>query len=177
MLAEVDLPPVAGVRLPWVGTQPRRAMSNIADTSCDKTEFSGGGITHNLTRSFVIPGAKLPAQFGLTETVGTLPAPRAKAFVSRVRARMDSCAERQLGTDVVRIAHRVSGDRELAVWRVTTEITDKRSVTFLMGVVREDTAVAQVGFVPHLAVSMGPDAFVALVERAGQRLPAMPAPG
>ena len=32
MLTEVDLPPVPGVDRPWVGTEPRRAMSNVAAT-------------------------------------------------------------------------------------------------------------------------------------------------
>ena len=177
MLAEVDLPPVATIDRPWVGTEARRAMANVADTRCDQTEFNQRGITHALTRSFVIPGARLPAQFGLTETVGTMPANQARAFVDRVRSRIATCPDRDLGTDVVRLVHLVTPDRDVSVWRVTTEISDERSVTFLMGVARDGTAVAQVGFVPHLNVTMGPDAFVALVQRAAERLTRMPPPG
>ena len=176
MLSEVDLPPVARVMRPWVGTEPRRALTNVAATSCDRADFDQKPITHNVTRSFVIPGAKLPPQFGLTETVGTLAAPRARAFIARIRDRMASCAERDLGTDVVRLTHLVTPARDLSVWRVTTELSDERSVTFLMGVARDGTAVAQIGFVPQLKVTMGPDAFVALVERAAERLPQMPPP-
>jgi hypothetical protein len=50
-------------------------------------------------------------------------------------------------------------------------------VTYLMGIVRRGTAVGQVGFVPEPDVTMGSGDFVDLVERAGERLPAMPAPG
>ncbi len=46
----------------------------------------------------------------------------------------------------------------------------------MMGVVRAGTAVGQVGFVPYRTVTMGPDAFVALVRRAAERLPQMPPP-
>ena len=46
-----------------------------------------------------------------------------------------------------------------------------------MGIVRHGTAVAQVGFVPDAKMTMAQDVFVALVERAAQRLPAMPSPG
>ncbi len=176
MIGEVDLPPVARVMRPWVGTEPRKALTNVAATSCDGADFDQPAISHNVTRSFVIPGTRLPDEFGLTETAGTMAAPRARAFVKRIRARMDSCPERDLGTEVSRLTHSVAPARDLSVWRVTTELSDKRSVTFLMGVVRDGTAVAQVGFVPFRRVTMGPDAFVALVRRAAERLPEMPSP-
>lgn len=177
MLAEVDLPPVATITKPWVGTEARKATTNVADTRCDQTEFNQRGITQALTRSFLIPGTRLPAAFGLTETVGTMPVKRARAFVSRVRSRMSTCPDKDLGTDVSRLMNLVTPARDVSVWRVTTEVSDDRSVTFLMGVVRDRTAVAQVGFVPHRNVTMGTNAFVALVERAAERLTRMPPPG
>ncbi len=176
MLAEVDLPPVDGVPRPWVGTEPRRAMDNDASTSCDNADFRAEPMSNNVTRTFVIPGSKLPAQFGLTQTVGTMRAPRAKAFVEEIRSRMAACPDKSLGSDVRQVAHRAGPDRDLSVWHVTTELSDDTSVSFLMGVVREGTAIAQVGFVPDGDVTMAPGAFIALVERAGQRLPAMPRP-
>jgi DNA-directed RNA polymerase specialized sigma24 family protein len=178
MLSEVDLPPVSRVMKPWVGTEPRRATVNVAATGCDNTAFTGKDMSNNLTRSFVIPGANLPAAFGITETVGTLHGVRARAFVNTVRSKVDACPKRDkgLGTEVTQLAHRQSTTRDMTVWRLTTEIDDKHSVTYLMGIVREGTAVGQVGFVPEPGVTMGPDAFVALVTRAGERLPAMPPP-
>jgi hypothetical protein len=178
MLAEVDLPPVTRVKQPWVGTEPRRASVNVAATGCDNTAFTGKQISNNLTRSFVIPAAKLPAAFGITETVGTLRQARAQAFVAEVRRELDACPDRDMGldTEVTRLAHRQSKARDLTVWRLTTELDDRRSVTYLMGIVREGTAVGQVSFVPDSGVTMGTGAFVALVERAGERLPAMPPP-
>jgi hypothetical protein len=176
MLVEVDLPPIVGVPRPWVGTQPRRAMDNDASTSCDDADFNIRGMSNNVTRTFVIPGAAVPPQFGLTQTVGTMPAKNAKAFVESVRTRMAACPDKELGTEVTRVAHRTGADRDLSVWHVTTELSDDRSVSFLMGIVREGTAVAQVGFVPDIDVTMAPGAFIALAERAAQRLPAMPRP-
>jgi DNA-directed RNA polymerase specialized sigma24 family protein len=178
MLAEVDLPPVSRVMKPWVGTEPRRASVNVAATACDNTAFTGKQMSNNLTRSFVIPTASLPAAFGITETVGTLPAARARAFVGDVRRQLEACPDRDrgLGTEVKQLAHRQSKARDLTVWRLTTELDDRRTVTYLMGIVREGTAVGQVGFVPDPGVTMGPGDFVALVSRAGERLPAMPPP-
>jgi DNA-directed RNA polymerase specialized sigma24 family protein len=178
MLSEVDLPPVTRVMKPWVGTEPRRASVNVAATGCDNTSFTGKQVSNNLTRSFVIPGAKLPAAFGITQTVGTLPPARARAFVADVRRELDACPDRNrgLGTDVARLAHRDTASRDLTVWRLTTELDDNRSVTYLMGIVREGTAVGQVTFVPEPGVTMPPGAFIGLVTRAGERLPAMPPP-
>ena len=60
-----------------------------------------------------------------------------------------------MGTDVVRVAS-VEEDRDLTVWHVTTEISDDQSVDYLMGVVRDGTSVAQVGFVPAPHVASRP---------------------
>lgn len=170
MLSEFDLPPAAGVQRPWAGTTPRQALRNLAATGCDTSRFHGGGWSHDATRTFLVPGASLAPAFGLTETVGRLPEPKARAFVDGVRSRLASCSDRQLGTKVVRMA----GDRDMTVWRVRTEVTDKRTVTFFMGVIRRGGAVAQVGFVPDGLHTMTTPQFAAVVRRAGQRLDAMP---
>jgi len=176
MLAEVDLPPAKGVDEPWVGTEPRKATDNAAATGCDQTTFSGGGMSNALTRTFVVPEAKLPAEFGLTETVGTLPRKQAGAFVDDVRTRLSRCEDKQMGTDVTKLRDVQRGDTDLRVWRVTAEVTDERSISFLMGVVRDGTAVAQVGFVPVKGVTISEDDFQRLTQRALDRLGAMPDP-
>lgn len=177
MLVEVDLPPVEGVSRPWVGTEPRKAMDNDASTRCDRADFTGKPMSHNVTRTFVIPQAtRLPPQFGITQTVGTLPLPRARAFVAEIRRRMAACPDNDLGTKVTRSGHLDQKRRDLSVWNVRTEISDEETVSFQMGIVREGTAVSQIGFVPHQGVSMAPGAFMSLVRRALDRLSAMPPP-
>ena len=176
MLTEVDLPPVPGVDRPWVGTEPRRAMSNVAATPCDRADFSSPPMTDNVTRTFVIPGSRLPAQFGLTATVGSLPSGRAAAFADGIRARMAACPDKDLGTKVTALQQVRTARTDLSVWRVRTEISDQSSVVFLMGIARRDTSVTQVGFVPGGEVTLGPDTFAAVVRRALDRLSAMPPP-
>jgi hypothetical protein len=56
------------------------------------------------------------------------------------------------------------------MWRVTVEINDQQTVTYLMGVVRRGSTVAQLGFIPGRDVTIGPDPFEALLLRAGERL-------
>jgi DNA-directed RNA polymerase specialized sigma24 family protein len=169
MLSEFDLPPVTGIDVPWTGTTPRQALQNVAATGCDQSSFHGPGWTHDATRTFLIPGQHLSAAFGLTETVGRLPDPKAQAFVNGVRAKLASCADRDPGTKVQRLA---SGPT-MTAWRVRTQVTDKQTVTFFMGIARAGGAVAQVGFVPDGSHTMTTAQFVALVGRAGDRLDAM----
>lgn len=170
MLSELDLPAVAGVSQPWVATSAGRATTNAAATGCDKSSFVGGRWQHGTTRSFLVPDAHLPASFGITETVGRLPEPSAASFLRGVRATLASCPHRQLGTKVQALGSGPSW----SVWRVRTEVTKQQTLTMYMGVVRSGGAVAQVGFVPDGTDTLSTADFVALVQRAGQRLSAMP---
>jgi hypothetical protein len=166
MLSEFDLPPASGLTKPWVGTTPKRALRNVAATGCDRSSFHGGGWRHSATRSFLVPEGHLAATFGITETVGRLPDTKAKAFVDGVRTKLASCPDRELGTKVVRLG----GGPKMTAWRVRTQVTDKQTVTFLMGIIRAGGGVAQVGFVPDGRHTMSAAAFLALVRRAGERL-------
>jgi DNA-directed RNA polymerase specialized sigma24 family protein len=171
LLIEADLPPVPGIAQPWVGTKPRKAKQNIAATRCDDADFSGPEFSEAWTRSFVIPAAvELPPEFGLAETVGALPPKQAQAFVDDIRDKLRACPDEDLGTEVERLANEESGPRDLTVWRLTVEVSEKRSVRYLMAVVREGNAVAQLTFVPSGDVSMGPDAFITLAHRAQERV-------
>jgi hypothetical protein len=175
MLGEFDLPPVATVRLPWVGTDPHRAMHNLAATGCDATSFHQRGMTRNMTRSFVVPGSRMPSVFGLTQSVARLPERgAAAAVVAGIRKDLTTCPDRKLGTKVSRIAETASGPEEMAVWHITTEISDQQSVTYLMGIARHGDAITQVGFVPSGNATMTSAAFVALMKRSQERLDTLP---
>ncbi len=175
LLASVDLPMVPKVSRPWVGTEAREARDNVAATTCDRTDFAVDPVRSNVTRTFLIPDARLPATFGVTETAGTLPSDaQARAFVATIRRKMDSCSDRDLGADVTGLGSSEEKDGEHAVWRVTVEISDQESVTYLMGVVRRGSTVAQIGFVPGRDITIGPDPFEELLLRAGERLSYLP---
>ena len=62
------------------------------------------------------------------------------------------------------------------MWRLTVEISDQQTVTYLMGITRTGTAVGQIGFVPAAGVTITSDDFIGLVERAQARLVHMPPP-
>ena len=171
MLDEVDLPPVAGVAQPWLATTPRPATKNLAATRCDQAVFHRKGVTGDLTRSYVIPAAKLPAQFGLTETVGSFGTRKAATrFVAETRTALGACQKKDLSTKVSLVENSTSTIRDLTTWRLNVEISKRSSVVFLMAILREGDNVAQIGFVPSGSATLSDEAFVALTHRAAERL-------
>lgn len=174
MLAAVDLPPVTNARGPWVGTDPERARTNFASTRCDNTRFDGQGLKHNLTRTFLFPANTQVDTFGLTQTVATMPEKRAREFVDEVRDRIRRCAQANLGTTVQPMLQRSRGQQEITVWDLDIEISDSRSVEFLMAIMRDGKAVSQLGFTPDQGMTMTRADFTAVADRALDRLSDLP---
>jgi DNA-directed RNA polymerase specialized sigma24 family protein len=172
LVNEVDLPPVSGVAQPWVGTQPAPATTNVAATRCDQASFTGPGISHALTRSFVIPtDTHLAPQFGLTETIGSFGRQKAAAaFVGDIRDKLAACPKKDLGSHVTQLTTSTSAAQDITAWRVRVETSKTTSVVYLMAVVRHGSAVAQIGFVPSGDVTMDDTAFTDLATRAADRL-------
>lgn len=177
MIGELDLPPVGDVVGPWAGTAPTPATTNDAATPCDNADFSGAPFVDARTRSFLIPDAtRLPPEFGLTETVGALPARRAQRFVDTIRERLQTCPDRELGTQVETIVERDTTRTSVTAWTVQVEIEEGRFVGYRMAVLRSGTAVAQLGFIAGPDADLSDESFIALADRALQRLGELPPP-
>lgn len=169
-LATVDLPPLPGVRQPWVGTEARGAP-RAPTTTCDRASFRQMGATVARTRTFLVPTGRLPDQFGLTETYGSFRSPRAAAgFMARVRSRMASCEDRDVATEVQGPVSLRERKLDGSIWRVVTEVSESSELVFDIGFVRRGDRVAQLTFVPAGGADLAPGDFPALVTRAGERL-------
>ncbi len=179
-LAAADLPVIGKINKPWVGTRPVPARPNIAATTCDKANFVRAGAPRAATRTFLIPQARLPRRFGITETVGAFAsAGKAHALVRNISTAMAGCEKKDLGAKVSAEDLQPHGYRgsEYALWRLDSEIDTKTSVGFWMGVARVGRYVAQVNFTPTGADDVDEDTFQALVTRARDRLFELPASG
>ena len=156
MLSEVDLPPVAGVERPWIGTEARVAHTNLAASRCDATRFDVTGmqsqhdplVRHPRGEALRPLRAHRDRRSAAVEAGPQLR--RRRAHPAAPRATTVSS-----GTDVVRVADVSTKQQDLTVWHVTTEISDDETVTYLMGIVRDGGSVAQVGFVPDGKVADG----------------------
>lgn len=174
-LSVVDLPPVTSVIGPWVGTDPEKVRTNFADSPCDRTTFTGSGITRARTRTFVFPETpNATQQLGLTQTIGEMATVRARKFVETVRTRIRQCGQANLGTSVTPLASSSSRTTDVSVWALSIELNDSQSFPFLMAIVRDGTAVSQLGFAPGNDQTMARDDFVALSRRMLARLEGLP---
>ncbi|MEP6816626.1 MAG: hypothetical protein ABI873_13860 [Marmoricola sp.] len=179
MLAVADLPPVGHIDKPWVGTGAQRAPNNPASTTCDLADFVSAGARGALSRTFLIPGSATPARFGISETSGRFPAlAQAKAFVTHVRGLMDTCEKKDPGAKIAHRSEMRFGDRGSAwyLWRLESQISDKRTIVYWMGISRVGSHVAQVSFVPGDSTKQDIDAttFANLVKRSRDRLFELP---
>ncbi|RLV50040.1 hypothetical protein D9V37_09245 [Nocardioides mangrovicus] len=181
MLTTADLPSVPGVSSAWRGTDAQATTTNAAATTCDRTNFASAGSTRTTARTFLTPGAKVPTRFGVTETLGRFPTPAgAKGLVAQVVDRLATCQNRDPGAKVGPTAQQVKGPHGTSwyLWRVTSDISAKRSVTFWMGIARYGVNVVQVGFVPgNDGQDLTAAGFQSLVERARDRLLELPGNG
>ncbi len=171
LLTAADLPPVGRIDRPWVGTRPVTPVENPAATTCGEPGFAGAGAAKRRSRTFLIPQARLPTRFGLTETYGRFGSPKAAAaFLSKARSRLASCEKRDLSTKVSGPRTRRVRGADLSTWRLSTEVTDKRKVSFRLGFVRVGDRVAQLTFSPSSSDDTSDPAFDALLVRCGDRL-------
>lgn len=173
LVAVVDLPAVGTVEKPWAGTSPASASPNPATTTCDDTDFIEAGARAGSSRTFVIPEANLPVQFGVATSFGRFRAERrAAAAFQRAAARLDGCEDRDLASSVQTLVRQSAPRRgtELAIWQVTTEISDNEEIRFRTALVRSGNRVAQITFTPAGGLDTDADDFRRLAERALERL-------
>ena len=170
-LSVVDLPPVADVNRVWAAS-PAKADPNPAATVCDRADFTGKNVVSASARSFVLYQAtEVPQAFGVTETVGRFKDEKAaKAFVKKVRGRMDGCPDDNLVAEIDQTS-RIKNDRSDGyTWRVGLEVDDDERVFYRVGVVRRGSDVAQVTFTPAGKFDISKKVFTGVTTRAGTRL-------
>jgi hypothetical protein len=177
LLDAVDFPQAGAVDATWTGTEPRKATQNLAAIACDNSDFSQSPMSNGMTRSFLIVKGHLPKRFGVTETVGTLPTPKAaRGFMRDVRRRMGHCEGKDLASTVTGLSDKSDKQIEIAAWHVETKVNDSESIDFLMAVVRRGDAVGQIGFVTAKDASFDHQTFLELAARAVERLAYLPDP-
>jgi DNA-directed RNA polymerase specialized sigma24 family protein len=183
LVSEWDLPAVGRRTGPWAGAtaqEIRRANGDIGLVRCSTVSlrgtFRGAKYRQGVARTYVLPYADLPAEFGLTEAAATLPKQRAAGLVEQVRRQINGCPEVDAGagTDVRVLGRYDQGDQSMTAWRLETELPGDQTVDYDMAVLRRGTAVSVILFVSAPRVEMADQDFVKLSRRALERLGEMP---
>ena len=71
---------------------------------------------------------------------------------------------------MTQLASTSSKATDMSVWALSIELNDRQSFPFLMAIVRDGTAVSQLGFAPDRNMTMSRADFVALSRRVLERL-------
>lgn len=179
MLSEIDLPPMTPDPGPWVGTPAAKLTEDRIDAGaigCETVHlydrFRNRAIQGNEFRTFVFSGTDLPPQVGLTQTVGTLPSGAAGAFVARFREQMTACPDLDAtaGTEVQELLIAGKGPQVLSAWHLSTALPGDRTIEYDVAVLRQGTAVSVLAYVAAPKARMANEDFVALAQRALERL-------
>jgi hypothetical protein len=170
-LGIVDLPPIRNIDKVWAGAAVP-AKTNPAATQCDAATFTGKDVRRAEARIYVLYQATtLPKQFGVAETVGRFTSPtKAKAFVAKVRKRINACSDKNLSAKIDQHKTFKSSAYVGDVWRVGVEVTKGHRAYYRMSVIRRGSDVAQVTFTPAGTYDITPNTFEAMAVRAATRL-------
>ena len=87
---------------------------------------------------------------------------------------MAGCEDDDPASTVTELSDQSGKAVEIAAWQVVTEVNDSESLDVLMAIVRRGKTVAQIGFVTAEGASFAPRTFLALAERAAERLAYLP---
>lgn len=181
-LGVADLPSLPQLGKPWAGSQPATAQPNPAATVCDPADLVAAGAKDSRSRTYLVPGAKVPTRFGITQTWGSFgDGPAARRFTARLVRAMQQCPKKSLGATVShQVVHPptsapVGQAEESAVWRLDSQINAKKeTVGFWTGVVRVGRVVTQVTFAPVPGADVDQATFEELLQRAAVRLHELP---
>lgn len=170
LLSVVDMPPVKNAKGPWTGTNVIKPEGNPAATRCDDTKFTGKSLRNPVSRTFVFLGTPKAREFGLAQVSALTSPGGARAFVDQTRTRIRQCAEDGFGTRVTKLHESDKKSSAITAWVVEVEVSQSRTVPFMMAVMREGNTVSQVGFSPAGDMTMAREDFVAVSRRALERL-------
>ncbi|MEZ0579456.1 hypothetical protein [Nocardioides sp. MH1] len=183
LLSPVDLPFVGDPAQPWMGTPPHEitgARTDMDVLGCVHPalagEYAGARFKLDLARTFLKVDSDLPDEFGLTQAVASLPEKDAAKLLADYRHAITTCPDRDAsaGTDVRVLGKTDDGRSSYTAWHLSTRLPGERTVEYSVAFLRSGSSVSQLVFVSAPGARMTDDQFVALTERALQRLPQLP---
>jgi hypothetical protein len=183
MLAPVDLPFVGDPSQQWMGTPPREitnARTDMDVLGCVHPslagDYEGERFRTDLVRTFVKVDSDLPAEFGLTQAVASLPQKTAGTLLDDFRDAINGCPDRDssAGTDVRVLGADDDGDASFTAWHLSTRLPGERTLEYSVAFLRSGSSISQLVFVSAPGARMSDEQFVTLTRRALERLPQLP---
>jgi hypothetical protein len=131
-MAPIDLPVLPSIDKPWVST-----TSTIPKgTGCDKIDLKKAKAKTSKAQTYVVPEAKVPAEFGLDTLVAGFPGPAAAAtYVADLRKAVDNCKKAISNATVkptgeIALGSSIKGES----WRVSYDTGGGKIFTYRIGI-------------------------------------------
>jgi DNA-directed RNA polymerase specialized sigma24 family protein len=183
LLTPADLPFVGDPAQSWMGTPPHEitgARTDMDVLGCVHPALAGkyhsATFKTDVARTFLKVDSDLPDEFGLTQAVASLPEKAAAALLADYRTAITQCPDREAsaGTEVRVLGKDDKGADAYTAWHLSTRLPGERTIEYSVAFLRSGSAVSQLVFVSAPGARMTDAQFVALAERALQRLPELP---
>ncbi|WP_405055786.1 hypothetical protein OG474_23950 [Kribbella sp. NBC_01505] len=165
-MAPAELPIIAAVDKPWVSTPGK--VGNT--TQCEQTDPKKAKATKYATQTYLAPGAKVPTEFGLDDTVAQFTTPAAAAsYVGQVRKNVDGCQKKVSTAKVTSSGTLASGGIQGEAWEASFDTGDGKKAKFRIGVAASGNHAVYLLYpvLPDLDISDA--AFLDTLRRATER--------
>ncbi|MFB6726137.1 hypothetical protein ACFCV3_38555 [Kribbella sp. NPDC056345] len=165
-MAPAELPIIAAVDKPWVSTPGK--VGNT--TQCERTDPKKAKATKYATQTYLAPGAKVPTEFGLDDTVARFAsANAAAAYVSLVRKNVDGCQKAVSTAKVSSVGALSSGGVKGEAWEASFDTGNGKKAKFRIGVAAAGNHAVYLLFpvLPNLDIT--DTAFLDTLRRAAER--------
>lgn len=170
-LKELDLPPVTNAPSGWGGTPVTVTNALPSVATCADLSLKEPAVTRVSSRTFVFPKMAKSTTFGLTQAVVRLKTGAAgAAYFGNHATKLANCEETERGTVARQISLTRTPSQDIGVWHLTVDLSDDSSLQMLVSMARVGNQLTQVTFVPDAQHSLSEPVFLALTERAAERL-------
>lgn len=165
-MAPVDLPVLDKVDKPWVSV----AGSTGDGTGCEKIDLKKAKAAKYRTRTYVVPEAKVPTEFGLDTTVAQFAsADGASDFVADIRTNMASCPKSTSNASVKRTGSVSEGPVKGHTWRASYDSGGGKVFTYRIGIAALANRSVYVLYPVLEDLDISDDAFTDILTRAAER--------
>jgi len=165
-MAPVDLPVLDDVDKPWVSTPGKTGTG----TQCEKFDPHKGKALRFSSLTYVAPDAKVPAEFGLDDTVAKFAsASAASTFVTQLRKNVDGCEKAVSTAKVESTGTIVTTAVKGKSWRASFDTGNSQKFTYRIGVALSGNRAVYLLFPVLKGLDMSDTAFNETLTRAAER--------
>ena len=166
-MAPADLPIVDEIEKPWAAAP---ATKTGTGTGCERIDFKKAKAAKFGTLTYVTPGAKVPPEFGLDDTVAKFATAAAAAdFVRQIRKNVDGCEKNVSNASVDSTGSISAGTVKGESWKASYDTGGGKKFTYRIGIAGSGTHAVYLLFPVLDDLDISDNAFNATLSRAADR--------